>query len=439
MSPARPNILLVHWHDLGRHLGTYGMDSVPSPAVDALAGEGIRFDRAFCTTPLCSPARGALFTGRYPHSNGLIGLTHLGWNYHPGERTLPMLLGEHGYRSALFGMQHEDPDLRRLGYDETHATTAPTFSGPVTEAATSWLAAQQGADRPFLAVVGFDEVHRPYPTDRFPPDDPATVDVPAWLPDNEWTRDDLASYQGCIRVADAAVGRLLAGLESAGLADDTWVIFTTDHGMAFPRGKSTLYDSGIGVSLIMRPPAGWRSAGAAAGPVDQLVSHVDLVPTILDALELPVPAAVQGVSHAALVHGRSEPPARTEIFAEKNFHDHYDPIRAVRTEQYKYVVNAEQRPALVFPQDIETSPTRYGLDPNDACLRPRAAEELYDVVADPAEQANLAADPAYADIKADLAARLLRWQQGTDDPLLAGPIPGRTRPRRAQYGALVTD
>ncbi len=436
--PGRPNILLVHWHDLGRHLGTYGRAGVPSPRVDALAAEGIRFDRAFGTAPLCSPARGSLFTGRYPHDNGLLGLAHLGWEYKPGVRTMPMLLGEAGYRTALAGMQHESARPGTLGYDEYFALRGDhlqrEYCGPVTDAAVHWLERNAAEPDPFLLVVGFEETHRPYPTELYPPDDPAGVEVPGYLPDNAWTRDDLAAFQGSIRVADQAVGRLLDALERLGIADDTWVVFTTDHGMAFPGGKSTLYDPGTEVALVMRPPSarpGWQTP---LGPTDRLFSHLDLLPTMLDMLGLPVPGDIQGVSHAAWLSGRDPTPVRELVFTEKNFHDAYDPIRAVRTERHKYIRNFEERPLLSLPGDIESSPTRCGI--GDAHLGHRPAEELYDLAADPWERVNLAADPAHRALREELSATLRDWQEATGDPLLDGPLPGRPWPREPWYGAL---
>ncbi|WP_263168109.1 sulfatase [Streptomyces sp. SCSIO ZS0520] len=437
-DPARPHILLVHWHDLGRHLGTYGRGGVHSPHLDALADQGIRFDRAFGTAPLCSPARGSLFTGRYPHDNGLLGLAHLGWEYKPDVRTLPALLGEAGYRTALAGMQHESSDPVRLGYEECFALRRThlerEYCGPVTDAAVDWLERHAAAPEPFFLVVGFEETHRPYPPERYPPDDPAAVEVPGYLPDNDWTRDDLASFQGSIRVADQAVGRLLGTLDRLGIAEDTWVLFTTDHGMAFPGGKSTLYDPGTEVALLTRPPAAW---GAPRGATDRLFSHVDVVPTVLDALSLPVPGEVQGVSHAEWLRGGDPAPARTRIFTEKNFHDGYDPIRAVRTATHKYVRNFEERPRLALPGDIESSPTRRGL--GDDHLRHRPAEELYDLRADPWERTDLAADPAHGALREELAAELRDWQQASGDPLLAGPLAPQPWPRQPRYGALVPE
>jgi arylsulfatase A-like enzyme len=430
-SMDRPNILLIHWHDLGRHLATYGRGGVTSPNVDRLAVEGIRFDKAFCTTPLCSPARGSLFTGRYPHANGLMGLAHLGWEYRPGVRTLPGLLGEAGYRTALAGHQHESRDAATLGFDDLVAIGGGGC-GPVTDAAVGWLSRVASSDAPFFLTVGFEETHRPYPRDRYTPGDPAAVEVPVFLPDNEWTRDDLAAFQGAIRVADAAVGRVLAALESESLAARTWVVFTTDHGTAFPRAKSTLYETGVGVSLIMRPPPGWP---APRGPSDHLISHLDVLPTLLDRLGIPIPEEVDGVSHAAWLAGRDDRPPRHEVHTEKTYHDVYDPMRSVRTERYSYIRSYEERPLLVLPGDIESSPTRRGY--GDHHLRHRPPEELYDLATDPQERVNRIDDPSLAGVRADLAARLDRWQETTGDPLLTGPVPGPPWPREARYGALV--
>jgi arylsulfatase A-like enzyme len=421
-EPRRPNIVLVHWHDLGTRLGTYGVPGVPSPAVDRLAAEGVRFDRAFCATPLCSPARSALMTGRYPHETGMFGLQHRGWEYVEGVETLPMHLRRLGYHSANFGMQHESAHPERLGYDEVVEARDPATgwqrADTVVDEATAWLRSPERRREPFLAVVGFFEVHRPYPDDLYPPDDPALVSVPPFLPDNAQTRADLAAFQGSIRVADRATGRLVDTLRDERLLDNTWIVFTTDHGMAFPRGKSTLYDPGIRVSLIMRPPDGSAYRRAAT---DRLAAHVDVLPTLLDLAGGEPPTGIGGISHADWLRGGTTGPERSQVFAEKSYHDTYDPMRAVRTRDWKYIRNAEPGPLLVLPGDIEASLTRAGM--GDAHLAARPDVELYDLSADPWERHNLAGQPHLADVEAQLAATLEEWQRETGDPLLAGPIP----------------
>ncbi|MBV9515578.1 MAG: sulfatase, partial [Mycobacteriaceae bacterium] len=313
----RDNLLLVHWHDLGRCLGAYGHADVSSSRLDRLAAEGIVFTRAHAAAPLCSPSRGALFTGRYPHSNGLMGLAHHGWEYRTGVRTLPHMLSENGWTSVLFGMQHETSFPSRLGFDAFDVSNS--YCDYVVAESRKWLHAHRDDAEPFLLTSGFFETHRPYPPERYAPADPDAVDIPAYLPDVAPVRDDLAGFHGSIAVADAAVGELLDTLTETGLDATTWVVFFTDHGPAFPRAKSTLYDAGTGIALIVRPPTGRRIAPRI---YDELFSGVDLVPTLLDLLGVQVPVEVEGMSHA---HNLLAPAAETiavreHVYTEKTYH-----------------------------------------------------------------------------------------------------------------------
>ena len=347
-EPKRDNLLIVHWHDLGRYLGAYGHDDVSSPRLDQLAAEGILFTHAHATAPLCSPSRGSLFTGRYPQSNGLLGLAHHGWEYHAGIRTLPHILSESGWHTALFGMQHETSYPAKLGFDEFDVSNS--YCEYVVEQATTWLADPPA--QPFLLTAGFFETHRPYPRDRYEPADATGVDLPDYLPDTADIRQDLAEFYGAITVADEAVGRLLDALAATGLDRTTWVVFMTDHGPALPRAKSTLYDAGTGIAMIVRPP---RDAAIAPRVYDELFSGVDLVPTVLDLLGVDVPAEIDGISHADNLAHAHTGPARTEVYTSKTYHDSFDPIRAVRTKDYSYIENYAARPLLDLPWDIAES------------------------------------------------------------------------------------
>ena len=403
------NVLFVHWHDLGRYLGVYGHPDVRSPRMDALAAEGILFTRAHATAPLCSPSRGSLFTGRYPQSNGLIGLAHHGWEYRPDVRTLPTILSESGWHTALLGMQHETSQPSRLGFDEFDVSDS--YCGYVVERATEWLRAAP-AGRKFLLTAGFFETHRPYPHDRYEPADPAGVELPEGLPDSPQVRQDLADFHGSITVADAAVGRLLDVLDETGLAENTWVVFVTDHGAALPRAKSTLYDAGTGIALIIRPP---RRRHIAPAVYDDLFSGVDLLPTLLDLLGVPIPDEVEGLSHAAnLLEYSGE--IRSAVYTTKTYHDSFDPIRAIRTKEFSYIENYAQRPLLDLPWDIEESAPGQAVAPYVS--GPRPARELYDLVADPAERENLltGANGAETDrVAQDLALQLDDWRHKTND------------------------
>jgi arylsulfatase A-like enzyme len=411
---AGDNVLLIHWHDLGRQLGAYGHPDVSSPRLDRLAAEGILFTRAHSTAPLCSPSRGSLFTGRYPQSNGLIGLAHHGWEYRTGVRTLPKILSESGWYSALFGMQHETVYPTRLGFNEFDVSNS--YCGYVGQKVEEWLrgGAPVSSGQPFLLTAGFFETHRPYPRDRYEPADSASVDLPDYLPDTPQVRQDLADFYGSIVTADAAVGRILDTLAQTGLDASTWVVFLTDHGPAFPRAKSTLYDAGTGIAMLIRPPT---NRNIAPRVYDELFSGVDLVPTLLDLLGLDIPGEVEGVSHAHALLAPDTPvdPVRDHVYTMKTYHDSFDPIRAIRTKEYCYIENYVPRPLLDLPSDIEESPSGLAVAP--LAKSPRPKRELYDLRADPTETTNLLAgdDPGMDAIAADLAVRLHDWRQRMGD------------------------
>jgi arylsulfatase A-like enzyme len=410
----RDNVLLVHWHDLGRYLGVYGHPDVRSPRLDALAAQGILFTRAHATAPLCSPSRGSLFSGRYPHSNGLVGLAHHGWEYRSGVRTLPQILSESGWYSALFGMQHETSFPARLGFDEFDVSNS--YCEYVVDRAQTWLCEHADVHRPFLLTAGFFETHRPYPPERYQPADAAAVELPDHLPDTAGVRQDLADFYGSITTADAAVGELLDTLADTGLDATTWVVFVTDHGPAFPRAKSTLYDAGTGIAMIIRPPT---RLGIAPRVYDELFSGVDLLPTLLGFLGIDEPADVEGLSHAddVLSVGNHAAPVRDQVYTAKTYHDSFDPIRAIRTKDYSYIENYAHRPLLDLPWDIEESPSGQAVAPSIAAPRPH--RELYDLRADPTESHNLlggnADDSDATEIADDLAVQLNDWRQNTGD------------------------
>ncbi|MDO3400253.1 sulfatase [Mycolicibacterium neoaurum] len=404
----RENVLIVHWHDLGRYLGVYGHPDVHSPRLDGFAAESILLTHAHATAPLCSPSRGSLFTGRYPQTNGLVGLAHHGWEYRAGVQTLPAILSRSGWHTALFGMQHETSYPSRLGFDEFDVSNS--YCEYVVEQATGWL--RRPPAEPFLLTAGFFETHRPYPHDRYTPADPAAVDLPDYLPDTPAVRQDLADFYGSITVADAAVGELLDTLAETGLDRSTWVVFMTDHGPALPRAKSTLYEAGTGIAMIVRPPTG---SAVPARVYDELFSGVDLVPTLLDLLGLEVPDEVDGISHAEAFAETGESP-RNEVYSTKTYHDSFDPIRAIRTKEFSYIENYASRPLLDLPWDIADSAPGAAVGPQVG--GPRPARELYDLRVDPSESHNLFDGPLPAEIEAvarDLALRLNDWRQQTND------------------------
>ncbi|HEV2414178.1 MAG TPA: sulfatase-like hydrolase/transferase, partial [Candidatus Dormibacteraeota bacterium] len=364
--------------------------SVVSPRLDALAKEGVRYARAFATAPQCSPSRASLATGMYPHNNGVMGLAHRGFDWELAVPHAAAIFAGAGFESHLFIGQHVTPHPEHLGFTSMH---------PIDD-----LAGILKTDKRLYLEVNFEETHRPYPPAGKPP---PGLEVPGYLPKIPASIEEMTAVEQTITSMDAAAGRLLDALNHSGRAADAFVVFTTDHGLAMPRAKCTLYDPGIEVALIARWPAGGISGGEVA---TQMVSNIDVLPTVLQAAGVPVPEGVQGQS---LDRGRDA------IFAEKTFHSYYDPMRCIRTERRKFIRNFESAFAVEVPADIQagpifrSDPTRYSKD------RPNLVE-LYDLEHDPLEQNNLA---AASEEEHELSDRLWAWMRETSDPLLDGPIP----------------
>jgi len=411
-----PNVLLICVHDLGTRLGCYGHESVHSPNLDRLAGEGVRFTRNFCTAPYCSPSRGSIITGKYPHVNGLMGLVNLGWNWDGGNLTLAKALGAVGYETFLFGFQHEarEDEVSKLGFGWVRDQSLSIKCKDVTPDVEAFLAGRARAnDRPFYARIGFFEVHRPFHSTEGP--NPSQVKLPAWVDETPGAREDFAQYDGDIRHMDRHVGRILKALEGAGLTENTLVIFTTDHGSPFPRAKATLYDAGINTALVMRWPRGIKGGRV----LSEMIGSVDLFPTLLEMAGADVPDDIQGRSFLPLLQGGESPP-RDFVFAEKNS-SASDPKRCVRTTRFKYIRNLGPGPELLLGTSQETSLTRRDMG-NDH-LRPRPEVELYDLENDPVERRNLAGTSEFAEVERELAELLNRVMVKTGDPILRGPIP----------------
>jgi arylsulfatase A-like enzyme len=420
----RPNIVEIIWHDLGDWLGCYNRADVTSPSLDAFAEQGVVLENHFCVAPQCSASRATIMTGRYPQSHGVMGLVHRGWRYNPGERDLPSLLGDADYQTALVGFQHERHDPSELAYHQSWTQFANAVGKmPAEEAhadvnaarAVEYLQQRGQSGAPFFLSVGFTEVHRPFGA-QYDPGVAHRLTVPGFLPDQTIVRKDMATFYHGIRRADAAVGRILRALRETGLEENTLAFFTTDHGPEIPRAKMTVYDPGIKVAMLVRFP-GVFPAGAR---VQALTSHVDLLPTILQAANVPIPANVQGRSMFDLLAGKTRD-HRDAIFAQMTWHGgEYDPMRCVRTPHFKYIRN--YLPGWP-PQMGGPYVQRYGDEfINRHFARARPAEELYDLQADVWEQTNLADDPAHQSLKRELSARLLGWEQSIDDPILRGHI-----------------
>jgi N-sulfoglucosamine sulfohydrolase len=411
--PAKPpNILYLNSHDTGQYVQPYG-NAIPTPNIQWLADQGVMFRNAFCAAPSCSGSRAALLTGSYCHNNGMMGLAHRGFALYDYDQHIVRTLSNAGYHTELIGEQHVSEDPSILGYDIVHDIENTTVNS-VAPAAIEALGS--GIPEPFFVSVGFFETHRSF----FAPSsvrDRMYSQPPPFLPDTAEIRQDVAAYKASARSLDHGVGAVLNTLHETGLDRNTLVICTTDHGLAFPTAKASLLDRGIGVMLIMRGP------GMPPGVVhDELVSQIDIFPTICEIAGIEAPPWLQGLSVVGLVSGAEPPEVRSEIFSELTYHAAYEPQRAIRTERFKYVRRFDDYPYPVLA-NCDESPSKDAYLARGWAQRKVARESLHDMFFNPGEGRNVIDDPDYAPVAADLRRRLKLWMQETSDPLLDGPVP----------------
>ncbi|QOY89787.1 sulfatase family protein [Paludibaculum fermentans] len=424
LAPTRrPNVLYLHSHDTGRYVQPYG-HPVATPNLQKFAEQGVLFRRAYSGAPTCSPSRAALLTGQTAHGSGMLGLAHRGFSLSHPERHLANFLQAHGYETTLCNVQHETKagTVPTLGYQRV-LKTASNRGPDAAAAAVEYLNSKPKA--PFFLSCGFFETHREFPVAGLKEDARYTL-PPAPLPDTPQVRQDMANFKAAARVLDGSMGSILEALARNGLEDNTLVVLTTDHGIAFPAMKCNLTDHGIGVMLMMRGPGGFLGGKVS----DAMVSHLDVYPTLCETLELPTPAWLEGRSLTPLVKGAANS-IRDEIFAEVSYHASYEPKRALRTARYKYIRNFGDRKLPVLPNCDDGYSKSYWLEQGwkDRYV-PR--EELYDLVFDTNETNNLVAHQMVPAPLEELRGRLDRWMKDTDDPLLRGPV-------AAPHGAQVND
>lgn len=414
---TRPNIIYFHTHDTGRYIEPYGAP-IRTPRLQAFAEQSVVFRNAHSVAPTCSPSRAGLLTGQWAHSAGMLGLAHRGHRLKDYDRHLIHTLHRQGYTSALVGVQHEatgpDAATRTIGYHE--ALSIDSALAPARrDAALGYL--RRRHDQPFFLSIGLTETHtmagreslfgHPAVDDRWAAPAPTMPDTPA-------TRADMASFQAAALQVDHTLGAVLDTLQEEGLADNTIVLVTTDHGLAMPGMKCTLGATGTGVMMMVRGPG--LPAGLA---VDSLVSQVDVFPTLCELLEIEPPPWLQGESLVPTLVGQS---VREETFAEITYHAAYQPQRAIRTDRWLYIQGFDDRdrPAL---SNVDASASKALWIESGWAEQPTPIVRLHDVILDPHELRNLADCPTAVATRGDLARRLDHWMNETDDPLLLGPVP----------------
>ncbi len=427
------NVVLLIADDLGLHTGAYGDPNARTPNLDRLAADGVRFTNAFCTTASCSASRSVILSGLQNHSNGHYGHAHAEHNLHylPKIKPAPELLRRAGYRTGVIAKLHVNP-LYQFPWDLDATKEGGRDVTRVAEVARDFIKAQP--DQPFYLHVGYTDPHRDgkgfanrdyrgVKRSRF---DPATLKLPAYLPDNAATRGEVAEYYEASNRLDQGIGMIMDVLRETRQLDNTLVVFISDNGMPFANAKTGCYDAGIHLPMIVRAP-GQSKRGLVN---NAMISWVDLLPTFLEW------SGAAGPDYP--LHGRSvlpileqeNPVGRDEVHFSHTFHEitNYYPMRGIRTRQYKYIRNLF--PELEFPHasDLWASATwqsiikagenaMIGQRPVGAYLH-RKGEELYDITNDPDEVNNLAGWPEHGGTLDELRRKVTGYRARTKDPWL---------------------
>ena len=477
---AERNIVFFVTDDESPTLGCYGDKAAVTPAIDAIAADGTIFHNAYATTASCSASRSVIMSGLHNHMNGQYGHQHA---YHHFSSfpdvisfALPRVLANEGYRTAHIGKYHVAPE--EVFHFEKYLKGNSRNAVEMAEKCRDYIA-DSSDDRPFFLYFATSDPHRGGGIDKtseleHKPDlfgnkpergafpgveevffDPAKVPVPPFLPDTPACRAELAQYyQSCSRI-DQGVGRLVEILKEAGVYDKTLFVFTADHGMAFPGGKTTVYEAGLRVPFVVRNPYEEKRGVHSQA----MISHIDITPSLLDfagGLDARKNAPSKWVDPKTLAKGESGPerenrngghpfkkyhgkswisilgnPDATHwetIFASHTFHEiqMYYPMRAVRDGQYKLIWNIAHGLPYPFASDLWAASTwqaqfqqgttaPYGLKTvGDYIHRP--AFELYDLQKDPNESENLAFKTEYAEVLKKYQEKIKQFQEEMHDP-----------------------
>ena len=479
-SAAEKNVLFIITDDESPTLGCYGDTAAVTPAIDAIAKDGMLFRNAFATTASCSASRSVVMSGLHNHRNGQFGHQH---HYHKFASfhnvvglSLPRVMEGAGYRTGHIGKYHVAPEA--VYHYQTYMKGNGRNAVEMAETCKAFIT-DQSDDRPFFLYFGTSDPHRGGGNDKtssreFKPNlfgnkpnkgsfpgveevffDPAKVNVPPFLPDTPDTREELAQYyQSCSRV-DRGVAKLVEILKEADLYDKTMIVFTSDHGMAFAGGKTTVYEGGLRVPMVVRDPY-QKDRGVES---TALISHIDITPTLLDfggGLDRKRNAPKNminpdkfwrdrgeamkenrnGNKKFSRYHGKSwmhclANPADTHhetIFASHTFHEiqMYYPMRVVRDDKYKLIWNIAHPLPYPFASDLWAASSwqaqwakgkdaPYGnMTVGRYVQRPQF--ELFDMQKDPDETTNLADSEGHKDVLEKYKAKLKAMQKEMDDP-----------------------
>lgn len=421
---TKPNIIVFIADDAGLDFGCYGNKGIKTPNIDKIAKNGLRCDNAYLTAPQCSPSRTSILSGRFAHT---IGTEDLHETLDNVTKIIPYYLQNEGYYTGLMLKSHIGKNgMNQFNWYDNGGVdwNNGTWKNKVLQNFQDFLVKSE--NKPFFLWLAFIDPHRPYADSLngapkiHRADD---VSVPKFLVDNQETKEELALYYDEIHRMDKHIGIILQELENKGLAKNTLVIFLSDNGFPFPRGKATLYDVGIHTPLILK----WEDHITPGSVYNNLLSVIDIAPTLLEAAGSPIPQEMYGKSFSKIFHDQTTAGSKY-VFSERNWHDTEANMRSIRSDKYKLILNSEADLNLPFPITgdywkstawISLLDGRSNHSLNDGQQRifefPRPGIEFYDLKNDPYELVNLNCNSKYFGIIQQMMVELTKWRKATKD------------------------
>ncbi len=460
---APMNLLIVTVDDMScDSMGVYGCPvKGTSPWMDSLASQSLRFEHAHVVVGNCMPSRNVMWSGRYPHNNGVEGFYQVPNAKHPH---LVDVMQKAGYFTAIRGKVSHSTPYHPYHWDAVLDTLPDGSQAHIKDAKSYGISTQMGidaatkADKPFCLMINISDPHKPFyaqgkggqvfddphvPSRIFNADE---MIVPGFLFDDPQVKQELAHYYSSVRRADDCVGEVLDVLEKSGQADNTVTIFLSDHGMPLPFAKTQVYHHSSRTPLMVRWPGVIKP-----GTVDteHMVSAVDLLPTILDILDLASPPKMDGRSFEPILKGKSQP---NRDFVIKEYNENSgrsrDPMRAIQTKEFLYIFNPWSNGERIFATATngtqtyrkmkELAETNSQIHARHELYQHRVVEELYNIADDPDCLVNLIESK---DVSANLdylRLNLERVMQETDDHCLQ-PFKDRDEPEKLEAYVLAKE
>lgn len=426
----RPNILIIMADDCTHNdLPVYGGRNAMTPNIDRLAQQSLVFDRAYLAEAMCQPCRAELYSGQFPLRNGCA------WNHsasRPSTRSMPMYLGELGYRVGIAGKVHVKP-ADAYPFEKVKGFDASCVRNPTNphqlDDVGQFMSREPG--EPFCLVIALVEPHVPWVMGDASAYPPKEIEIPDNLADTERTRIDYANYLAEITYMDGQVGEILESLELSGEADNTLVLFTSEQGSQFPGNKWTTWDTGLHSGFMAR----WPGRIEAGKRTSALIHYADVLPTLIElAGGDPSDGTFDGKSFKQVLLGQADEHREYTYGIHNNLPEGPAyPTRSVFNGEFRYIRNYK-------PEDLYIEKHLMGMQGGGGLNNPywvtwvgeswnnertytlvkrymsRPAEELYRTSNDPYELSNIADDEQYAEVLQSLRDELDRWMESQGDP-----------------------